>query len=397
MTSTRRARPVDADDIKRAILGDRFLDLFEALGFPRPRKRVVPCPLHNDRHGASLSLTPADGVWNCHAGCGGGDQIALVMKARACDFKSALVWLNEWTGGARVEAPAPMSAPQRGADAGPFLRALWDIVATDEVGWSPVVETYIAESRGVEPDAAFALGCRDWSVHRAELARLVDATATEVLEAAGLVREGKLWAPLRGCLRGDPGAAGVAVPAWRLGASYPERWRWRLCSPWRGPGGLLKSVACFSGGPGPGADFLGAGLPPRPAGAEIRVAPIGSVPLLILTEGEPDWWSVVQAVDGAASVVAVCGGATRWRDTWPSIAALKARGVQRIGVVVHAGKSDGEGRGHGEKFADTVADACVQGGLICDAQNPREGYDLNDRHKAGELRAWLADMIAGAV
>lgn len=379
----------DADDVKRAVTGDRFLDLFEALGMARPRKRLVPCPLHNDRHGASLSVSPSEGLWHCHAGCGGGDQIQLVMVARRCDFRSALLWLDEWTGGARLAEPMRPVPVRQEIDAGPFLRALWGIVETDEAGWSHEVAAWLHEARGVEPDAAFSLGCRDWSLHRGELAKLIDSTSTEVLEAAGLVRDGRLWAPLSGCLRGDPGSAGVAVPAWRLGAAYPERWRWRLLSPWRGPSGLLKSVACF----GAGADFLGAGLPPRPAGAEIRIAPIGSVPLLILTEGEPDWWSVTEAADGRASVVSVCGGATRWRDVWPSLAAMKARGVRRIGVVVHAGKPDASGIGHGDRFSEAVADACVIAGLACDAQNPSEGNDLNDRHRAGVLRAWLAPLI----
>lgn len=394
----------DLESIKRTVLGSRFLDLFAALGFQRPKRRVVPCPLHNDRHGASLSLTPADGLWHCHAGCGGGDQIELVMRARSTDFKSALAWLNEWIGGERIEQQAPIAERRHAepvVDAGPFLRALWGIVGEgwesvseepdSECMWSAPVAKWLAEDRGIEPDAAYVLGCRDWSTRRKEIASLVESTPSDVLESSGMARDGKLWAPLRGCLRGDPSAAGVAVPAWRLGAAYPERWRWRLVSPWRGAAGLLKSVACF----GPGADFLGAGTPPRPAGAEVRVAALGSSPLLILTEGEPDWWSVVESVDGRASVVAVCGGSSRWRESWPSLSKLRTLGVRRIAVVVHAGKPDANGVGHGDRFAHTVAIACAEAGLCCDAMNPSEGNDLNDRHRAGALRSWLEPILNG--
>lgn len=391
---------VDVESIKRVVIGDRFLDLFPALGFARPKRKLVPCPLHNDRNGASLSLSPDDGLWNCHAGCGGGDQVEFVMRARGCDFRAALAWLNEWIGGERVN-PAPVQQRQAkpAVDASPFLRALWGVVGEswglvaeepdEECAWSAPVAAWLAEERGIEPDAAYALGCRDWSTRRKEIAALVDATSTEVLEAAGLVRDGKLWAPLRGCLRGEAASAGVAVPAWRLGAAYPERWRWRLVSPWRGPSGLLKSVACF----GPGADFLGSGVPRRPAGAEVRVSAIGSSPLLILTEGEPDWWSVVEAVDGKASVVAVCGGSARWRESWPHPSKLRDLGVQRIAVVVHAGKPDANGVGHGDRFADAVADACVEAGIVCMAKNPGEGEDLNDHHRKGTLKAWLDNIL----
>lgn len=406
MTSTTRRGTVDAATIRAHLVGDRLLDLFVALGLPRPAKRLTPCSLHNDRHGASLSVTPSTGLWYCHAGCGGGTGVDLVMVARSLGVADALAWLADWLGLTGSEPmPAltrPVASTPPAVDAGPFLSALWGIVGggwstvsevpDDECAWSAPVAAWLAESRGIEPDAAYALGCRDWATRRHEIAELVAQTSTDVLEAAGMVRDGKLWAPLRGCLRGDAGAAGVAVPAWRLGAAYPERWRWRLVSPWRGAAGLLKSVACF----GPGADFLGAGLPSRPAGAEVRVAPIGSVPLLILTEGEPDWWSVVEAVDGAAAVVAVCGGSPRWRDAWPSMPALRDLGVRRIAVVVHAGKPDENGRGHGDRFSDAVADACASAGLVCDAQNPREGYDLNDRHKKGELREWLRPLLEEA-
>lgn len=45
------------------------------------RTFMALCPFHQDRN-PSMSIDPEKGVWNCHAGCGGGDVIRLLAMLR---------------------------------------------------------------------------------------------------------------------------------------------------------------------------------------------------------------------------------------------------------------------------------------------------------------------------
>lgn len=51
------------------------------------------CPLHDDAT-RSLSVNVLTGHWRCHAGCGGGDLIALHMKLTGKRFKDAVLDLT---------------------------------------------------------------------------------------------------------------------------------------------------------------------------------------------------------------------------------------------------------------------------------------------------------------
>lgn len=403
MTAAAPGGRLDAEAVKAAVRGDRFLALADELG-ARGRKRSGPadwrcaCFLHGG-NGPNLVLSPAKGLWNCLSSCGGGDAIELVQRARGLDFGAALDWLGAWAGvradGAwvrpeprgRVWAPKP-----KGPDAaGAFLAALWATV--EEAPWSPTVGRWLAEVRGIEPDAAYGLGCRDWTTRRAELAELVHKAPAEALEAVGFARGGYLHAAVRGALEGVPA---VAVPVWRLGCAYPERWRWRWV---KAPAGREKSDNPFGGDLS--ADFLGVGRPGRLEGAEVRLARLGSgepgAGLLVLVEGEPDWWSATEVLDGRAVVLGVCGSPHRWRPGWPSLLELAALGVRRVAVCVHHGKPKAaDGLGHGEPFAEAVAAECLAAGLgrgACVRKLAAEGRDLNDLHRAGELAGWFSDVL----
>ena len=397
------------------MLGERFVKLAEELGGSfkgavRGSNSVrIPCFLHGG-DGLNLVLTPATGLWHCVSTCGGGDAIGLVEKARSVAFPEALRWLGEWAGfrvtdhawtppaapERRLATPIAAPTPERpSVDAGPFLSELWAVV--DEAPLSAAADRYLRQTRGIEPDAAYALGCRDWSTRREELAELVQRTSLEVLEAVGLARAGWLWAPLAGLLRGDASWAGLAVPAWRLGAAWPERWRWRFFVPRKtGKQKPLKSQAPLGGGTG----LLGLGRPGRLDAPEVDLAWLGSgapgAEIMIIAEGEPDWWTATEVADGRAVVIAVCGSPKRWGDTWPSLSELAARGVRRVAVCVHHGERDPDGRGHGERFAEAVAIACAVAGLDVRRKLPAEGLDLNVMHQKGELRGWLAELFEEA-
>ncbi len=440
---------VDVEAVKAAVAGARFIDLARDLG-GKPRKAGAhwrcPCFLHGG-DGPNLVLTPnAGGIakWHCLSSCGGGDVFALVMLARSIDFKAAAEWLAEWVGlgslfqkSGEISAEACPRAPEsvskgRGGSrnfdedaqrthddarerprhgvaapttsegasvvSGALLTALWCRVA--ECGWSAPVARWLVDGRGIEPDAAHALGCRDWSTRRHDLAELLNETPVDELEAVGFSRDGRVHPAVLGCLRGDPEWAAVAVPIWRFGRAYPERWRFRLIRPHATrSGGTVKSF-------GPYAtdlpiDFLGAGRPPRLDAPEVPIAHLGSgvdgAGLVVLVEGEPDWWSATEAVDGRAVVLGVCGSPTRWRDGWPALSDLASLGVHRVAVCVHHGARtkgrDGRELGHGERFAEGVAGACARAGLDFTRKLAGEGEDLNDLHRAGRLREWLGDVL----
>jgi len=395
-------RQLDAEDVKATVRGERFLELARELG-GQPRKAGsswrCPCFLHGG-DGPNLVLSPEVGLWHCLSSCGGGDAIAMVMRARSLDFLGALAWLAEWAGvqgtGERRErarrtwATAPRVEPES-LEARAFLASLWALVA--DAPWSGPAAEWLAETRGIEPDAAYALGCRDWSSVRAELAELFETTDRGVLAEVGLARDGRLHAAVAGVLSGVPAWRSVAVPVWRIGAAFPERWRWRYLS---APDGRPKSDSPFGGGVP--ADLLGLGGPERAEGARVRISQLGEpgARLLVIAEGEPDWWSATEAVDGRAIVLAVCGSPKAWRSTWPSWHDLAALGVQRVAVLVHHGERGADGRGHGELFAESVAVACATAGLGGRAvirKLPAEGRDLNNLHQAGELAAWFSDVL----
>lgn len=78
-----KASETNEDDIERP-------DIAEVLAYygVLSRKRMVPCPLHEDKT-PSCSVNYSKGVWNCHS-CGeGGTSWDLIMLKQGLDFKGA--------------------------------------------------------------------------------------------------------------------------------------------------------------------------------------------------------------------------------------------------------------------------------------------------------------------
>jgi DNA primase len=61
------------------------------------------CPFHDDRE-PSFGVTPSKNLWNCLAGCGGGDTIELVMKKEGVSFRHAVEVLRRRIGAAPAAA-----------------------------------------------------------------------------------------------------------------------------------------------------------------------------------------------------------------------------------------------------------------------------------------------------
>jgi putative DNA primase/helicase len=55
------------------------------------------CPFHDDQN-PSLSVNYETGLWNCFAGCGGGDAISFYQRLKGCDFKEALKRIAKFQG-----------------------------------------------------------------------------------------------------------------------------------------------------------------------------------------------------------------------------------------------------------------------------------------------------------
>lgn len=361
------------------------------------------CPFHGEKT-PSLSVDPVKGLYHCFGCQAGGDAIDFVMRYDGLSFRKAVEVLGGDVATLKRREHKPVeTAPV--VDVRPFLAEFWEVARL-----APFRDESVAYllSRGVEPDAAWVCGCRNWSSRDREIKALISATESDVLESVGFGRDGKLWAPLEHLA--DAPWAGIAVPVWRIGEAFPWRWRWRFIS--RPYPDAPKSMSCYSAGSA--TDFLGAGKPLR-LDDEVRGSDFGEIvgyetlnvsrahlgsgvegaKTLLVVEGEPDWWSATEAVDGRAVVVAVCGAPTSWRSAWPSLASFRAHGVEHVIVCVHEGASTASGEpGHGVRFAEDLAVHAQAVGLTVRARLPAEGRDLNDLHRARELRAWLDEVIA---
>jgi DNA primase len=69
-----------------------------------PDNLMGRCPFHDDRT-PSFGVTPSKNLWNCLAGCGGGDTIQLVMKKQGVSFRHAVDVLRQRLGIAPPAAP----------------------------------------------------------------------------------------------------------------------------------------------------------------------------------------------------------------------------------------------------------------------------------------------------
>lgn len=398
-------RDTAKEAVKAAATGDALVRIVEALGGTRVSRARngecrTPCIIHGGK-GPNLCISINKGLWHCKACDARGDVFGLVQQARGVSFLEARQWLASFLGirlddTERAHEARPMvprvsvstwRPPAVDVAAG-FMRDLWATVA--EAPWSAPTSRWLSDVRGIEPDAAYLTGCRDWSAVRHEVAALANAQPDEVLEAAGWLREGRAHMAVRGVMRGEPL---VAVPVWRRGDAFPVRWRWRWISP---PQGVAKSVQPYACGVA--TDLLGVAVPPPLEGAVCRMARLGDgtpgARIAVLVEGEPDWWSSIEALDGRAVVLGVCGSPSEWRREWPRMRDLRRDGVERVVVCVHRGEAR-NGLGHGEVFARAVAAECSAAGLGTPVRRlPAEGRDLADIHKAGELVGWFDRVLS---
>jgi hypothetical protein len=78
-------------------------ELMQQLGFGAHAQKSAFCPFHENIHTPSFSVwsTPDQGYrWKCHSGCGGGDELAFLKKARNLEFRDACKLWKDLAGGA---------------------------------------------------------------------------------------------------------------------------------------------------------------------------------------------------------------------------------------------------------------------------------------------------------
>lgn len=306
-----------------------------------------------------------------------------------------------------------------------LMASLWEIVAEAPLGKGTL--GWLRE-RGIDPEVAWAHGCRDWYESRKELKALFAETSDDDLVAAGLatrldlVGEVKRWAGLR-ALDGETWAQGLAIPVVHPGWPVaPLAWRWRLNVPRKTPEGrIFKALAPYGGNPSMPVMPLGM----APCGAEAlsavarwpRLAADAAQPryAVVIAEGEPDWLSVAEVsarLETDLYVVAL--GLVAMSGNFPPEAAALLDGAECVVCVMDRGRqpADPAEWPGGVKMVERV-----RGWMLHEARRRRvpfhhawedvsrrlrvslqdDDHDINDMHRAGELEGLLVRLLDGFI
>jgi DNA primase len=98
---------IDFAELKTRVSIEQVLQLLGITFKPHGNQLRGPCPICKNTDQRSFVVTPAEGLFYCFAGCGGGDQLKLVAKMRNCDIKAAAQWLADETGTVPRNSRAP--------------------------------------------------------------------------------------------------------------------------------------------------------------------------------------------------------------------------------------------------------------------------------------------------
>jgi len=374
--------------------------------------------------------------WKCH-GCGEkGDVLKLWERVRRVDFKTALDELASLAGVERAGSKGtwrprivpPPAAPQtqhRAVDviSVPAVRAeigarLWRIVEPLEL--TPGARRWLT-ARDIRPEAAHALGCRDWHPAADEVRAVLASYNSEDRVLAGFSSNlddtrtpdqqvddwwherpsparSIAWKPLLKALGADEARHGLMVPEWHLEhPDGPVSWRLRPYQPW----GKRKTEAQ----PGSALRHLPLGLDLLAQCAAHDEDSGGQEPFVVVVcEGETDWLATFDAsqrlldrAPGAPYVVPIgyCAMSSPWPDSIPYLTELLTRARR---VVVGFDEGHGE-EPNGLKRARDIRNSIARAAgrerakELLKVRLTREGRDLADMHRAGELVDWLAERL----
>jgi DNA primase catalytic core len=106
-----RIADAELQRLKREVsLADLCRDYGIELKATGPDNLMGCCPFHDDRE-PSLGITPSKNLWNCLAGCGGGDNLQFVMRKESVSFRHAVELLQRKLG---VAPSAPVLTTRQG-------------------------------------------------------------------------------------------------------------------------------------------------------------------------------------------------------------------------------------------------------------------------------------------
>ena len=244
------------------------------------------------------------------------------------------------------EAPRAPTVPESAAE---LLAAVWRLVAHLEL--TPEAVAYL-RGRAIEPWAVHEIGARDWWPVRHELRELLRAAPPEAKAAAGFYGEPeapggapKPWWPVAALVTDNPRGRGLFVPVFLPGAEAPMGWRWRTID----RGAKVKALSMPGGRP----SVLGLELPTsaRYPGARTGwLRPAAGHELVVVTEGEPDWWTLAGALGPHAGIVTL----TAKSAGWPEWATPHLDRAEAVVVVTHAPKPKAEGAAAPDAVVDSL-------------------------------------------
>ena len=157
------------------------------------------CPFHEDDT-ASLSVTPSTNLWNCLAGCGGGDTIALIMRLEGISFRRACEVLAARLGYAPEVATVEtklgtthdiLTTPEAAPDDAALLQTVADFYA--RTFWNdPRAMTYLQKRKCFHPEAAklFQIGYANRTLgYRVPTTTAAGNSLKSRLQALGVMRK----------------------------------------------------------------------------------------------------------------------------------------------------------------------------------------------------------------
>lgn len=333
---------------------------------------------HHRNGDANPSLVIYKEFFKCF-GCGiKGDLFELLNIVLNLDFKHSIEFLKsdikaqpKYFSTRSVKALSLKSSPSK--DYLKFMHEFWNILSETSlsehaIGW--------LKSRGITPETAYKIGCREVSSVPLAVKRLVSYSyEPSSVGFAHPTNKSKLWYPLKNLNY----HTGLLFPSWDLSYEFPVQWRCRLYRNWNIGGKITKSLAQYSSG---------------------KILPLGmknnDAKLTIICEGEPDFLSLHQTVSDLSeripsiNIVGICAISQGWQPEWTSC----LLNSQKIVVAVHDNHE-------GKSFAANVARNIVQEKGIEFARNNvfrmlfDETDDANDYHQRGMLIEWLTNLLKG--
>lgn len=295
-----------------------------------------------------------------------------------------------------------------------LMSQLWALLHDAPLG--PEALSWL-ESRAIDPDIAYAYGCRDFSARQDEILELVASATLEELQRSGLCSdEGKLWAGLR-ALKGERWASGIAIPQLHPGwLRAPLAWRWRLVNPIKTQQGrVIKAIAQYGGSPQVPVLPLGAAPPTAQAleglarWPELVKDPEQPDYAVVVCEGEPDFLSIAQvsaALERGLYVVPL--GVLAMSAGMPEEGFGLLSEAKQIICVMDKGQRNAQGKTGGELIVDQLRGRLLNERRLANMSFEHayrevdqiitpalrdDDDDVNDLHRRGELKGWLESLL----